>query len=109
MTINERMFALIKDNNYKKADLARMLNINTSVIATWEKRGTNPPAEYLIRICNFLEISIYELLGVEDKNNIQAAYDKAEPAIQEAVRKLLDVEMEKTTIKELEVEHELIS
>ena len=41
MTINERMFTLIKDNNYKKADLARMLNINTSVIATWEKRGTN--------------------------------------------------------------------
>lgn len=92
MTINERMFTLIKDNNYKKADLARILNINTSVIATWEKRGTNPPAEYLIRICNFLDISIYELLGVEDKNNIQAAYDVADPGTQAAVRKLLDIE-----------------
>ncbi len=34
---------------------------------------------------------------------------KADPAIQEAVRKLLDIEIEKTTIEELEEEHELIS
>lgn len=68
MTINERMFKLIKEKACKKADLARLLNINTSVIATWEKRGTNPPAEYLARICDFLDISIYELLGIDSKD-----------------------------------------
>lgn len=107
MTINERMFTIIKDNNYKKADLARLLDINTSVIATWEKRGTNPPAEYLIRICNFLGISIYELLGVEDNNVIQKAYNEADKGTQAAIRKLLDIE-EKELKNELD-EKQLIS
>ncbi|MGN0318132.1 MAG: helix-turn-helix transcriptional regulator [Lachnospira sp.] len=102
MKINEKMFKIIKEQGKKKADLARLLEINTSVISTWEKRGTNPPAEYLIRICEFLNISIYELLGVEEKNKnkILEAYNNADPGTQAAVRKLLD-------IKEPELDAEL--
>lgn len=94
MTINERIFKRIKENNLKKADLARLLKVNTSVIATWEKRGTNPPADYLIQICEFLNISIYELLGIQNKNKIQEAYDKADTGTQAAIRKLLDIKNE---------------
>ena len=91
MTINEKLFEEIREKKLKKADLARLLQVNTSVIATWEKRGTNPPAEYLIRICEFLNITIYELLGIENDNKIQVAYNAADKGTQAAVRKLLDI------------------
>lgn len=101
MTINEKIFKEIKEKNLKKAELARLLQVNTSVIATWEKRGTNPPAEYLIRICEFLNITIYELLGIENENKIQEAYDAADPGTQAAVRKLLDIKDEEQKDQEL--------
>lgn len=91
MTINEKIFEEIKEKRLKKADLARLLQVNTSVIATWEKRGINPPAEYLTRICEFLNITIYELLGIENENKIQEAYNAADPGTQAAIRKLLDI------------------
>lgn len=101
MTINEKIFTEIKEKSLKKADLARLLQVNTSVIATWEKRGTNPPAEYLIRICEFLNISIYELLGIENGNKIQEAYDAADPGTQAAIRKLLDIKDQEQSQDEL--------
>lgn len=101
MTINEKIFTEIKEKSLKKADLARLLQVNTSVIATWEKRGTNPPAEYLVRICEFLNISIYELLGIENENKIQEAYDAADPGTQAAIRKLLDIKDQEKSQDEL--------
>lgn len=101
MTINEKIFEEIREKKLKKADLARLLQVNTSVIATWEKRGTNPPAEYLIRICEFLNITIYELLGIENDNKIQAAYNAADPGTQAAVRKLLDIKEKEENQEEL--------
>lgn len=101
MTINEKIFEEIREKKLKKADLARLLQVNTSVIATWEKRGTNPPAEYLIRICEFLNITIYELLGIENDNKIQAAYNAADSGTQAAVRKLLDIKEKEENQEEL--------
>lgn len=101
MTINEKIFTEIKEKSLKKADLARLLQVNTSVIATWEKRGTNPPAEYLVRICEFLNISIYELLGIKNENKIQEAYDAADPGTQAAIRKLLDIKDQEQSQDEL--------
>lgn len=101
MTINEKIFTEIKEKSLKKADLARLLQVNTSVIATWEKRGTNPPAEYLVRICEFLNISIYELLGIKNENKIQEAYDAADPGTQAAIRKLLDIKNQEQSQDEL--------
>lgn len=101
MTINEKIFTEIKEKSLKKADLARLLQVNTSVIATWEKRGTNPPAEYLVRICEFLNISIYELLGIKNENKIQEAYDATDPGTQAAIRKLLDIKDQEQSQDEL--------
>ena len=101
MTINEKIFTEIKEKSLKKADLARLLQVNTSVIATWEKRGTNPPAEYLVRICEFLNISIYELLGIENENKIQEAYDAADPGTQAAIKNLLDIKDQEQSQDEL--------
>lgn len=92
MTVNERIFNLMERENIKNADLAKHLNVKNNVITNWKTRGTEPPIKYLVPICELLNVTIYELLGVEDKNNIQAAYDIADPGTQAAVRKLLDIE-----------------
>lgn len=68
MTINERLFALLEQKNLKQSDLAKHLNVRNSVITAWKTRGNNPPAEYLIQICEFLNVSINDLLGI--KNDI---------------------------------------
>lgn len=68
MTINERIFFEIEQQKLKQSDLARLLNVRTSVITTWKTRGTNPPAEYLAQICEFLNITIPDLFEIPDSN-----------------------------------------
>lgn len=102
MTVNERIFNLMEQENIKNADLAKHLNVKNNVITNWKTRGTEPPIKYLVPICELLNITIYELLEIENKNDIQAAYDVADPGTQAAVRKLLDInEYEEQDIKSL--------
>lgn len=79
MNINERLFTYMEQNNLKQSDLARMLDLTTAHITAWKKRGTTPPAEHLINICKFLNISIYELLGETPDNSIELIYNKLSP------------------------------
>lgn len=77
MTINEILFKTLSEKCLKQKDLADYLDVNTSVITNWKKRGNNPPAEYIIPICEFLSITAYELLGVEEhKSEIEKIYNK---------------------------------
>ena len=94
MNINEKIFNTMEEKHLKQADLARVLNLKTGAITNWKVRGTTPPMEYAATICEFLGMSIYELLDIKGKNDIQAAYDVADPGTQAAVRKLLDVDEE---------------
>ena len=75
MTINERIFYTLENKNLKQADLARKLDVRTSVIASWKTRGSNPPIEYAAQICEFLDITIYELLDIKSDNNIEKIYN----------------------------------
>ena len=79
MTINEKMFELLKIKGIKAKDLCDFLNINTSTMTTWKSRGTNPPAEFIGPICEFLDISVYEFLGIENPNEIEKLYNQLTP------------------------------
>lgn len=70
MTINERMFEIMKRKNVKAIDIANHLNITKSVVSNWKSRGTNPPAEYVEPICELLEISIEYFLTGEEKESV---------------------------------------
>lgn len=70
MTINERLFNEMKEKKLKSTDLANILNINKTVISAWKSRGTNPPSEYIVQICEFLDISINYLLTGKEENEI---------------------------------------
>jgi transcriptional regulator with XRE-family HTH domain len=76
MTINERLFDTLEKKSLKQSDLANFLELSTGQITAWKKRGTTPPAEYLINICKFLDISIYELLDAEPSSQIERIYFK---------------------------------
>lgn len=91
MTINEKIFKIMEQKNIKNADLAKHLNVKNNVITNWHNRGTEPPIKYIIPICELLDVTIYELLGIENENKIQKAYDEADAGTQAAIRKLLDI------------------
>lgn len=63
MTINERMFKIMEEKNIKATELSKILNINNSTISTWKKTGKNPPAEYIVRISELLNVTTDFLLG----------------------------------------------
>ena len=74
MTINERIFITLERKKLKQSDLAEFINVSTGQITAWKKRGTTPPAEYLINICKFLNITIYELLGEDQETQSELEY-----------------------------------
>lgn len=81
MTINEKIFLTIEQKHLKQSDLAVFLGLSSGQITAWKKRGTTPPAEYLINICKFLDITIFELLGAENnsQSEIERIYNKLRP------------------------------
>ena len=62
MTISQRIFSVIEEKNLKYSDLADILDISKSVISSWKSRNSDPPARYLVQICDFLGISLVYLL-----------------------------------------------
>lgn len=62
MTIIERILGEMEHQGKRAVDLARVLDVRTSVTSTWKKYNRNPPAEYLSRICEFLNVSAEWLL-----------------------------------------------
>ena len=67
MTICERIFDLIASTKGKNAaGLCKALDLNTSVTTNWKQRNTDPPAKYIIPICEYLGVSVMFLLTGED-------------------------------------------
>lgn len=72
MTISERLFAELDARGLKAIELCRALDINTSVTTGWKQRNTDPPAKYLVRICEVLGCSVeYLLTGQEAPQGIK--------------------------------------
>lgn len=93
MDFIEKLLNELKERKISKSELARRTEIGDSTIRSWEK-GSQPTLDKLIKIANYLNITLDELCcynAKNRKNDIQAAYNAADPGIQAAVRKLLDV------------------
>ncbi len=67
MTICERLFELLdKLPNKSAAGLCRKLGVNTNTTSNWKQRNTDPPAKYIVPICEYLEVSLLLLLTGSD-------------------------------------------
>lgn len=67
MTISQRIFMLLKQKGKKQKELAEYTGISTSAISAWNKNNTNPTAESLSIIADFLEVSLDYLLTGKEK------------------------------------------
>lgn len=74
--IIQRILSLLDKKSLKMVDLCRYLEINTSTMTNWKNRGTDPPARYIVPICEFLGISYeYLLTGKETPSSIVSVDD----------------------------------
>lgn len=78
MTICERMFLIMEQKNKKAADLCKILEIGTGQTTTWKKRNSDPPAKYITKICEFLEITPEYLLTGKENNNLDLTENEKE-------------------------------
>ncbi len=62
MTISERLFDIMKQQNISMPELSRMTGISRHTIFDWQRRGTNPGADKIMVICEALKITPEELL-----------------------------------------------
>lgn len=69
MSIIERIVQIMDLKHLNQTELCRILQITNSTFSTWKTRGTDPPAKYLILICDFLGVSVDYLLGRTDNPN----------------------------------------
>lgn len=70
MTISQRIFQLLNEQNKTQKDLSKYTGISTSTISAWNTRGTNPSAETLKSISEFFGVSLeYLITGEESQNN----------------------------------------
>lgn len=66
----ERIIELLDKKALKASDLCRFIGINTSTMTNWKNRGTDPPAKFIVPICEFLNVSCEFLLTGKEKSNI---------------------------------------
>lgn len=96
------MYNRIKDLCEKKGlngkEFGILLGLKKSPLTDWKNGKAKPTVEQVIAMCEiFATTAEYIIFGKEctelskEENNIIMAYRKAEPAIQQATKKLLDV------------------
>lgn len=86
-------------NNLSQKQLANKLKISNSRVSNWEQGANNPPADMIVHICEALNVSASELLGVKlatdelsvDERRVIKEY-RAKASMQHAVKVLLGIE-----------------
>lgn len=58
----------MKERRISNAELSRGTGIKTNTISDWKTKGTNPSADNIVRICDFLQISTDYLLTGKDNS-----------------------------------------
>jgi transcriptional regulator with XRE-family HTH domain len=68
MTIGERIFKILKEKNIKQKDFSLRTGISESTVSDWKRKQTNPASDKIMKICEVLEVSPYELLTVTENS-----------------------------------------
>ncbi len=74
-----------KEKNMTQKDLANILHITDKAISKWERGISIPDISLLIPISNILDISVYELLGGEMKEDLSK--NEVEEVVKTSVKK----------------------
>lgn len=85
MTICERMFDELESRGLTAYGLSKKIGVNTTTTTNWKQRGTDPPAKYIIPICEYLGCSMEYLLTGQEKEKAPV------PGISENGREMLEL------------------
>ena len=68
--ISEKIFELILRNGMTQKEFSEETGISQSTISDWKRKGTNPSADKILKICEVLKVTPYELLGENETEKI---------------------------------------
>ena len=63
MTISEKVFELLDSKGISQKEFSSATGIPQSTISDWRKKKTNPASDKILIICDFLDVSPYQLLS----------------------------------------------
>lgn len=69
MTISQRIFGIMEQKHLKQSDLANYIGVANSSVSDWKKKGSTPSADKIVKISEFLNVSVDYLLGRVDEPN----------------------------------------
>ena len=61
--ISEKIFELILRNGMTQKEFSEETGISQSTISDWKRKGTNPSADKILKICEVLKVTPYERSG----------------------------------------------
>ena len=111
MSIIDNVLSLMKASNINQNELCDYLHFGTSTMSNWKIRGTDPPAKYIIPICEFLNISPEQLLTGKKTTHVVPELSENEQELIAIYNQLSDLSKERVlerakVLFELETEKE---
>lgn len=73
MTISERIFILLKEQNKTQTALANASGIRVATVSAWKAQNTDPSANLLAKIAGFLDVSVDYLCTGKESAAVDAA------------------------------------
>ena len=66
MLISEKIFYYIEKNQLTQKEFSERTGISQSTISDWRRKRTNPSADRILKICEVLKVTPYELLSEQN-------------------------------------------
>ena len=66
MIISEKIFMLLEKKKMSQKEFSQRTEISQSTISDWKRKKTNPSADRILKICEVLKVTPYELLSEQD-------------------------------------------
>lgn len=93
MLISEKIFHLLVKKGMSQKEFSEQTGISQSTISDWKRKKTNPSADKILKICEVLKVTPYELLAEgkssgKGKMDSMIALNKDEETLLESFREL---------------------
>lgn len=63
LLISERIFFLMDQKGLSQKEFSEQTGISQSTISDWKRKKTNPSADKILKICEVLNVTPYEILA----------------------------------------------
>lgn len=73
--ISQKIFSLLNEKCMSQKQFAERTEISQSTISDWKRKKTNPSADKILKICEVLQVTPYELLEEDDINEDENKVD----------------------------------